>query len=128
MKLCLDGPVGNVVLRTYSGPSGLAAGLAVKQGAAGDRTLLAVSGADQQCLGLLNETDQLGDGVYGVVVEGEAFGISGAALACDIDVIADVNGNLIPSTAQGDNIVGRTRTSCAEAGDQVLIHVRPYTR
>ena len=115
------------MLRTYTGLSGLAASLAVKQGVA-DRTIVAVTGAGQQCVGLLNESDQLGDGVYGVIVGGEGFGISGAPLACDIDVIADANGNLVPSTAQGDSVVGRTRTSCAEAGDQVLIVVRPYTR
>ena len=135
MKLVLDGCVGDPMRRTYTGPVGLNAGLAVKQGAT-DRTCATVTGPGQQCLGLIEETDlvgtgmtgQVATGMYAVIVEGETFGVSGAPLACDIDVMADANGNLVPSTAQGDFVIGRTRTSCSEAGDQVIVFVRPYTR
>lgn len=127
MKKVLDGPVGSTSSRTYTGPAGLAGGIAVKQGAA-DRTIVAVTGSGQRCLGMTQEADLVGDGVYSIVMFGETSGTSGVALACDIDVIVDANGCLIPSTAQGDNVFGRTRTSCAEAGDEVIVFVNPSTR
>ena len=128
MKRALDGPVGNARARTYTGPVGLAGGIAVKQDPANDRGCLPVTGPGQQCLGITQEADLVNIGVYGVIVDGEGSGISGSALACDIDVIADANGNLVASAAQGDFIIGRTRTSCAEAGDEVIVDVHPYTR
>ncbi len=123
----LAGCVGTPHVRTYQGPAGMTYGIGVKQGAA-DNAFLAVTGAGQQPLGLTRDNDLVGSGTMAIVKEGEAIGISGAALSADQDVMLDANGHLVPSTAQGDLLLGRTVTSCAAANDEVIVYVRPSTR
>ncbi|MFC6645454.1 hypothetical protein ACFQBQ_07615 [Granulicella cerasi] len=114
-------------LRTYVGPAGLLPGTAVKQGAADD-AIVAVTGAGQRCLGVIEIVGPFGGTSYGVRRAGETLGISGAALGADVEVIVDANGNLVPSTAEGDNVLGRTVTSCAATNSEVIVDVNPHTR
>jgi hypothetical protein len=127
MALTLVGEIGNKRIRPYTGPAGTAYGLAVKQGAS-DGACILPTAANQRCLGIVNETDTLQTGILAVVWEGETIAICGAAVAANDWLIANATGQLITSTAIGDEVIARAVTSTAAAGDEVLVQLGRFIR
>lgn len=114
-------------IRTYTGPANVGAGIGMIQGAS-DGVCALPTGANQQCLGITNEADLVGKGVYGLVRNGETYAICGAAIAAPAFVKMDANGHFITSTATGDYVYGRAVSSTAASGDEFVIEICPFIR
>lgn len=124
---CLTGAIGNTRIRPYTGPAGTTYGLAVKQGAT-DSAVILPTAANQQCLGIVSESDITDSGILGIVRDGETIAIAGAAIAADADLIVDATGKLITSTATGDNVIARAITSAIASGDEVLVEITKFVK
>lgn len=121
------GTIGNAKIRPYTGPAGLSYGLAVKQGAT-DGAVISPTGSGQRCLGINAETDIANSGLLGIVWDGEVIAIAGAAIAADVDLIANAAGQLIPSVTAGDFVLARAVTSAAALGDEVVVQLTRFIK
>lgn len=114
-------------IRPYTGPASLVAGTGVIQGAS-DGLCASPTAANQQCIGIINETDQVGFGQYGLVRSGESYALAGAAIVAPAYVKMDANGHFVPSTAAGDFVYGSAVSSAANPGDEFVIEICPFIR
>jgi hypothetical protein len=114
-------------IRTYSGPTGLTAGLGVIQGAS-DGVIALPSAANAQCIGVIQESDVVGNGEYAIKREGETYAICGAAIAAPAYVKMDASGKFIPTSAAGDYIYGRAVSSTSASGDEFVLEICPFIR
>jgi hypothetical protein len=114
-------------VRTYQGPPNLVAGTCVTQGAS-DGLIALPTAPNQQILGIVEETDLVGRGVYAIVRQGESTAICGAAVVAPAWLKSDGNGNVVPSTAVGDNLVGYALSSTVNALDELVVFVSPSIR
>jgi hypothetical protein len=113
--------------RTYAGPPNLTAGTFVVQGAS-DGVIALPSGANQQAIGVITDSDLVGAGVYNVRRFGESYAICGAALVAPGYFKLDANGHAVPTTAAGDNIAGFAVSSTVNALDEFVAFVAPSIR
>lgn len=122
------GVVGKAHTRTYqAAAANQFRGLVLVQGA-NDNTLATSAAANALPIGIQEETTVfVGDPVSAVLL-GEATAICGAAVAAGQYVVSNAAGQLIPSAAIGDNVVGRAISSAAVAGDEFIIFVSPFIR
>jgi hypothetical protein len=121
------GLIGDQRTRPYTGPAGTGYGLAVKQGGS-DGAVILPTGSGQRCIGLVAESDVANTGELLIVWQGEAIGIAGAAIAADVDLIANAAGQLIPSVTAADQVLARAVTSAAALGDEVVVQLNRFIK
>jgi hypothetical protein len=121
------GVIGSPRSRTYQAQTAnMGRGLIAAQGATD--TQVAVSGANAEGIGIVQEsTLSIGDPIS-ITLEGEAYAVIGAPVNAGQYVISDASGRAVPSTAVGDNIVGRAISSGSAANDEIVIYVNPFIR
>ena len=126
--LTANGPVGSSNIRTYTGPAGTGYGLLVIQGATDDAVALPTV-ANVACVGINNETDIANSGVLGIVMSGETIAIAGAVnIAAGTYLVNAIGGQLIPSTAIGDNVTAKALTSSVNIGDEIVVEMTRFIR
>ncbi len=102
-------------------------GLALVQGA-DDAHLSTAAAANAQALGVQAESTLYAGDPISAVLWGETTAIAGAAITAGQYVITNAAGQFVPSTAIGDNVVGRAISSAAVLGDEFVIFVNPFIR
>ena len=102
-------------------------GLALVQGA-DDNHLSTAAAANAQVIGVQAESTLNAGDPLTAVLSGEATCIAGAAIGAGTYFIATATGQFIPSTAIGDNVVGRAVSSAALAGDEFVGFIQPFIR
>ncbi len=122
------GITGNPFIRTYqAGVANILRGLALVQGAS-DAQLVPATVANSQVIAIAQEsTINVGDPLS-AVVEGEAVGIAGAAITAGEYVTTNAAGQLVPSTAVGDNVIGRAVNSQPTVGGELVVFINPFIR
>jgi hypothetical protein len=140
-----QGPIGEPRKRTYavdptleSPVSGFTRGLAVVQGSADNYVQLATAGA--QAIGIIEESvipyvsgagsgatyDQSGQ-ACSVSLSGECVAQAGAAITASTFVKVGANGQLVPATIPGDEVIGVALTSAAGVNDEFVLFVCRFT-
>lgn len=103
-------------------------GLAVVQGGSGDNYAATAASANVVCLGIQNEASVAAGDPISVTELGDAIAIAGAAITAGAYVKCTATGQLIPITGtagDGENIVGRAKSSASAQGDEFMIFVLP---
>jgi len=122
------GIVGHSHKRTYQATAAnQLRGLGLVQGA-NDYTLSIGAAANAVAIGIQEESTLNAGDPLSAVLWGEATGIAGAAVTAGQYVILNAAGQLVPSTAVGDNVVGKAISSAALAGDELIVFVSPFIR
>jgi len=122
------GIVGKPHTRTYqAAAAGQLRGLVLVQGA-NDSTLATAAAANAVPIGIQEESTIYAGDPVSAVLWGEATAIAGAAVNAGQYVVSNAAGQLIASTAVGDNVVGKALSSAALAGDEFVILVSPFIR
>ena len=116
-------PYGFNIKGSYRAEStALTRGYAVKAGTAEDQ--VKVAGADEACIGLVDETVAAAGDIVGVVEFGLAIGIAGDTLATlNAAVKPDSAGKLVSAAAADIHTIGYTRSIADALNDEVLIFV-----
>jgi hypothetical protein len=120
------GVTGVVSTRTYTSAVPLTRGIVVTQGASDG--LVAICGANGIAVGVVPETQPTIGAPIGIITDGEAVVQIGAAVAANQYVISNAAGQVIPSAAAADNVVGKAVSSGVNAGDEIVIRVQPSIR
>jgi hypothetical protein len=102
-------------------------GYVVIQGASDGQATLA-TGNVAAALGIQEESSINAGDVISVTRRGEAYGVIGAAVNAGQWLVSDALGRLIPSTAQGDYVIGQAVTSGTTANDEIVVDVNLYIR
>jgi hypothetical protein len=103
-------------------------GLALVQGGSGDNYLATAAAAGAQCIGVQSEASAYAGDPITCVELGEAIAIAGAAVNAGQYVKTNAAGQLIPVTGtagDGEQIVGRAKSSAEAAGDEFVVFVLP---
>jgi hypothetical protein len=127
ITLATKGPIGRPEVRTYAaGAAAMGKGLAVVRGT--DDNTVAIAGANVSVLGFIDESNiNAGDDI-GIVEGGEVLVPIGAAVAVGNWLITNASGQVVPTSAAGDNIVGQALSSNSNAGDFIVMHINQFVR
>ena len=105
----------------------MARGLAVVPGA-DDNHVVTASAANANALGIQEEATIAAGAPVSVIRSGEAACEYGAAVQAGQYLITNAAGQLVPSAAAGDNVIGRAISSGSSAGDYGVVFVAPFIR
>ena len=105
--------------RTYAaGAAAMGKGLGVVRGA--DDNHVVIAGANVAVLGFVDEANINAGDAIGIIEAGEFYAPIGAGVTGGQYLITNGSGQLIPTSASGDNIVAMALTSGVNPGDYIV--------